>query len=95
MSEAPQTARDAAPEAPGCAPSRDGAGCAWFAAGAAVGLAVLFAALKLAGATGWPWWEVLAPLWLGAGLAALAVAADALVLAGRRPQEPEHGRKDQ
>lgn len=51
-----------------------------------VALTVLFAALKLAGATDWPWWAVLLPLWgplalvaaLVLAIAALEVAIEAL-----------------
>lgn len=34
---------------------------------AVVMLTAVFAVLKLAGVTGWPWWLVLAPLWGAAG----------------------------
>ncbi|HZR48366.1 MAG TPA: hypothetical protein VFB06_02500 [Streptosporangiaceae bacterium] len=36
-------------------------------------LSGLLVALKLAGVIGWPWWEVLLPVWFG--LAALFLAA--------------------
>lgn len=34
-------------------------------------LAIVFITLKLTGVIGWSWWWVLAPLWVGLGLAAL------------------------
>ncbi len=36
-------------------------------------LTVLFIALKLTGVITWSWWWVLAPLWIGGGIAVLVL----------------------
>ena len=38
-------------------------------------LAILFIGLKLAGVISWPWWAVLAPIWVPWAVVAVAVAA--------------------
>lgn len=48
-------------------------------------LGLLFIGLRLAGVIDWPWWAVLSPLWGGALLWLVAVAAliAAAIIAGR------------
>lgn len=43
-------------------------------------LLIVFIVLKLVGVIDWSWWWVLAPLWVGAILAALIIGITLLVL---------------
>lgn len=47
-------------------------------------LTVLFVALKLCGVVAWPWWAVLAPLWVPLAVLLLVVIAAIAASAARR-----------
>lgn len=47
-------------------------------------LTVLFVALKLCGVVAWPWWAVLAPLWVPLAVLLLVIVAAIAASAARK-----------